>query len=83
MDEDTLRRILGEFASGIMERFDRVEREISGIYATIEKAEEKAGQRFDAIEKRLGNIEVQLEYVKTKFMEHDEAIFRLRRGLQG
>ncbi|HHY66006.1 MAG TPA: hypothetical protein GX517_02180 [Alicyclobacillus sp.] len=72
MDEDTLRRILGEFASGIMERFDRVEREISGIYATLEK-----------VEQRLDSIERQLDFVKSKIFEHEEEIFHLRRGMQG
>lgn len=79
MDEDTLRRILGEFASGIMERFDRVEREISGIYATIEKVE----QRLDRIEQRLDSIERQLDFVKSKIFEHEEEIFYLRRGIHG
>ncbi|ADG06118.1 hypothetical protein [Kyrpidia tusciae] len=72
MDEETLRRILGEFARGITAVLENTN-EISRVYVVVEGL----GQRLDRIEERLDQVEARLDRVEERLGRVEE---RLDRG---
>ncbi|HLN60920.1 MAG TPA: hypothetical protein VK464_05155 [Symbiobacteriaceae bacterium] len=60
------------FRREVMEKFDAVDSELKGLRAEV--AEFRAGTH-----ERLEKIEEHLDYLKLKWMEHDEEILKIKR----
>nr|WP_276718645.1 hypothetical protein [Kyrpidia tusciae] len=69
MDEQTLRRILGEFAQGITAVLENTN-EISRVYVVVEGL----GQRLDRIEERLDQVEARLDRVEERLDRVEERL---------
>ncbi|WP_133121271.1 hemolysin XhlA family protein [Kyrpidia spormannii] len=77
MDEQTLRRILGEFAQGITAVLENTNKEISRVYVVVEGI----GQRLDRIEERLDQVEARLDRVEERLDRVEERLDRMEHRL--
>ncbi|MCL6575921.1 hypothetical protein [Kyrpidia sp.] len=77
MDEQTLRRILGEFARGITAVLENTNKEISRVYVVVEGI----GQRLDRIEERLDQVEARLDRVEERLDRVEERLDRVEERL--
>ncbi|CAB3392720.1 conserved protein of unknown function [Kyrpidia spormannii] len=77
VDEQTLRRILGEFARGITAVLENTNKEISRVYVVVEGI----GQRLDRIEERLDQVEARLDRVEERLDRVEERLDRVEERL--